>query len=453
MYVWKNTKGVSVVPKRVRVNRLTSRNNTTGLYLASGSIQIGKGAYGTVNLAYNVGGRRKYAIKKSDENMSHEVGLMRKLKRLVPEAVPTVYSGNSRSLKSNYISGGSLENWLEKNNKFLTDHDVSLIIIQVLKILQRLSTLDPTFRHNDLHIGNVLVDDDANKPAPNATGLRIMLTDFGLSRDSEFPNPSFESTPQTTWAKNLRKNYGIYVGNDKMYDAIVFLNSIFTKTKFKGVNSVIRRILKGIRLYNGRPRDGEHISYTFRDLISYFFFSKEKAQNINISGLFRQNIKEFAKGKKLSNLAMMNLRSLFPNVSDAQFMRNIGFIPKRDTKKNVSIPVIFRTPPKLKNKATLGVPKAKPSTSRMRNVFVGKKDELLRELFGTPINSPFRQNKFNSANLTKTRPKNVENYVKQKGMKPSNAKNMIERIVRTKRKEAWEKAQEMLKGQVNISRR
>jgi serine/threonine protein kinase len=440
MYVWKNAKGVSVVPKRVRVNRLTSRNNTTGLYLASGSIQIGKGAYGTVNLAYNIGGRRKYAIKKSDENMSHEVGLTRKLKRLVPEAVPTVYSGNSLSLKTNYISGGSLENWLNKNKKFLTDHDVSLIIIQVLNILQRLSTLDPTFRHNDLHIGNVLVDDDANKPAPNATGLRIMLTDFGLSRDSEFRNPLFEVQPQTNWAKDLRKNYGIYVGNDKMYDAIVFLNSIFTKTKFKGVNSVIRRILKGIRLQNGRPREGEHISHTFSNLISYF--SKQEPQNINISGLFRQNIKEFAKGKKLSNLAMMNLRSLFPNVSDAQFMRNIGFIPKRDTKKNVSIPVIFRTPPKLKNKATLGVPKVKPSTSRMRNVFLGKRSP-----------SPFRQNKFNTANLTKTRPKNVENYVKQKGMKESDAKNMIERIVRTKRKEAWEKAQEMLKGQVNISRR
>lgn len=463
MYVWKNAKGKSVTAPRVKVNRLTSKNNPSGLYLNKGTIQVGKGAHGTVNLYYNVGGRRKYALKQSNENMSHEIQLMRKLKKIVPDAIPTVYSNaKNKNLRTNYIPGGSLDSWIEKNNKYLTDEDMSLIIIQVLKILQRIYNVDPTFRHNDLHMGNLLVDDDANKPAPNATGVRIMLTDFGFSRDSEFKNPVFEGIP-SNWSTTLMKEYGIYVGNDKMYDALTFLSSVLTRTKFTHVKRIIRRVLKGIKMVNGRlkmvngrPKYGQKINYSFRDLISLFTPAKQNV-NINASGLFKQNLKEFAKGKKISNLAALNLRSMFPNISDAQFLRNVGFIPKKPTKR-VNLPKQFITPVRLRNKATLGVPVTRPSTSRMKNVFVGKRqkteaEKLLTNLFGSPNNSPFNQKKFNTANLTKIRPVNVENYVKSKGQPESKAKAIIEGLVRSKRKEAWEKAQEMLKGQVKISRR
>lgn len=441
MYIWKNAKGKSVIAPRVKVNRLTSKNNSSGLYLNKGTIQVGKGAHGTVNLYYNVGGRRKYALKQSNENMSHEIQLMRKLKKIVPDAIPTVYSNaKNKNLKTNYISGGSLDSWIEKNRKFMTDEDMALIIVQVIKILQRIYNVDPTFRHNDLHMGNLLVDDDANKPAPNATGLRIMLTDFGFSRDSQFKNPEFESP--SNWSKSLARDYGIYVGNDKMYDVGVFLSSVKTKTKFPKVNKLIRTVLKNVRMKNGRPAYGQTINYSFRQLISLFQPDKT-VTNINISKLFNPNLKNFVRGKKISNLAQLNLRSMFPNVSNAQFLRNAGFIPKKP--KVINLPKQFITPVKLKNKAVLGVPMTRPSTSRMKNVFVGKKEPV--------NNSPFNPRKFNNANLTKLKPVNVERYTRERGQNTRNAKTIIENIVRSKRKEAWEKAQEMLKGTVNISRR
>jgi hypothetical protein len=475
-------------------------------------VNIGSGAYGTVRAHFKTNGKVAYAVKNA-ANLGNEIRIMRKIQKIVPDAVPTVYSNNKNTkLTTNFVKGGSLDTWIKKSN--VTDNDVRLIIIQVLKILQRIAQKNPSFRHNDLHCGNILIDDDANKKSVNATGVRALLTDFGLSRDSEVPCTVFEGPLHDIgYAQVLRSEYGIYVGNDKMYDAAFFLQSVKSTTKSKIIKQEISKLFKGTKFLDTlRLKPDAKFNYSYRYLIN--FFNPYDNVNINASSLFRiipkslskskkripkpksrsvytarmfknaerflnivkartpnkpktpvkpktpnkprtpTKLERFAAGKTKTELVRMtNIRNLFPNTTNATFLKTLGFIP-RATKVNVKLPNAFKSPAKLKQAATLGA-------SRFKNKSIKKsspKSQPKRARFPSPakfnfIKSPFNPNKFNRTNLNVLRPVNVENYFKSKGKSDANAKAKIENIVRSKRKEAWEKAQDMLKGQVKISRR
>ena len=494
MYTWKTRSGTKTLPKRVPVGRHTYKNNTSNLRLSKGSVNIGSGAYGTVRAHFKTNGKVAYAVKNA-ANLGNEIRIMRKIQKIVPDAVPTVYSNNKNTkLTTNFVKGGSLDTWIKKSN--VTDNDVRLIIIQVLKILQRIAQKNPSFRHNDLHCGNILIDDDANKKSVNATGVRALLTDFGLSRDSDIPCLTFEGpTHDIGYAQVLRSEYGIYVGNDKMYDAAFFLESVRAQTKSPNIKRIIKNLMKGTKIITESRRlaPGAKFNYSYRYLIS--FFNPYDNVNINASRLYQTKVipkprktlfskrttasvkmfrnaerflnivkaqtpvkpktrspmkpktpvkartptalERFAAGKTIAEMIRMtNIRNRFPNTTNATFLKTLGFIP-RASKINVKLPNAFKSPAKLKTAATLG-------KSRFKN-------KTIKRARAPP--SPLNQKKFNKANLNVLRPVNVENYFKSKGKSDANAKAKIENIVRSKRKEAWEKAQDMLKGQVNISRR
>jgi len=62
-----------------------------------------------------------------------------------------------------YAHGGTLKSWLRKMGDRITDKVMADIIRQVITTLKKIHTKYPEFRHNDLHLGNILVDDTGKK--------------------------------------------------------------------------------------------------------------------------------------------------------------------------------------------------------------------------------------------------------------------------------------------------
>lgn len=528
MYVWKNRTGNPTLPLRVPVGRLTYKNNTTGMRLNTGTVQISKGVYGTVNAFYNATGSNAYARKQSINtaaDFGNEVRIMRKIHSIVPYAVPKITSSNTnKNVILQYIKGGDLTTWLNKTN--ILESDIYLIIIQVLTVLQKIAQKDPSFRHNDLHCGNILIDDDANTPPVNDTGVRIYLTDFGLARDSQIPCTTFEGPNRDeAFSETLKDDYGIYVGNHKMYDAVYFLSYLKTVTKSTTVKGVISSLLKRVKIdpQTRRPLPGFTFKHSYRTLISFFkglvqknntpmnlsslfktprkiaipkprapprkrilrginsinFYSRPSGMKLNIKKwIFNpvayspkkipsppkrktpsppNNVKALMKLRSItktnSTLYSMNLRRMFPRITNKQFKDIIGIVPRKDRKTTPKLNS-FATPVKLKSKAIIG-------TSRFKNKTIKRaspKKLPPRAKVPSPakfnfVESPFNSKKFNTSNLSTLRPVNIETYFQKKGKTQANAKSEIERIVISKRVEAWEKAQAMLKGQVKITRR
>jgi len=115
-------------------------------------------------------------------------------------------------LYSEYAHGGTLKEWIRKLENRLTDDDMARMVFQVLSTLRRIYSRYPEFRHNDLHLGNVLVDDTTDFP-------RLMITDFGLSRlKSKGSNPIVD-------AGNFER-VGISSRTSDKYDMHYFLNSL-----------------------------------------------------------------------------------------------------------------------------------------------------------------------------------------------------------------------------------
>lgn len=143
--------------------------------------------------------KKTVAIKKCDE---HEFIVQKNLKKAFPTIVPDVYESvkcfDGFYMYYEYIEGGTL-----KQNK--SDPRVDKLVHKVFLELKHIHEKFPSFRHNDLHVDNVLVK--GNTP---------LIYDFGFA--NWHGNPIFDAT--------LKKDYGIYVGNHPMYDFHFFVNSI-----------------------------------------------------------------------------------------------------------------------------------------------------------------------------------------------------------------------------------
>lgn len=144
--------------------------------------------------------KKTVAIKKCDE---HEFMVQKNMKKAFPSIVPDVYEGvtcfDGFYMYSEYIEGGAL-----KQHK--SDPRIDKIVHKVFVELKNIHKKIPWFRHNDLHVDNVLVKGDDTP----------LIYDFGFS--NWHGNPTFDA--------GLRKDYGIYAGNHPMYDFHFFVNSI-----------------------------------------------------------------------------------------------------------------------------------------------------------------------------------------------------------------------------------
>ena len=109
-----------------------------------------------------------------------------------------------------YCNGGDFDTWLDKLYNRLTDQDMAQMIFQILSTLKRIRSKYPDFRHNDLHLGNIMVDDTGNFP-------RLVIVDFGISNLSiQSPNPLLTAGVYS----------GLSVRMNPKYDPHFFLNSL-----------------------------------------------------------------------------------------------------------------------------------------------------------------------------------------------------------------------------------
>lgn len=143
--------------------------------------------------------KKTVAIKKCDE---HEYTVQKNMKKAFPSIVPDVFEGvkcfDGFYMYSEFIEGGTL-----KQHK--SDTNIDKLVHKVFIELKDIHEKFPSFRHNDLHVDNVLIK--GNTP---------LIYDFGFA--NWHGNPMFDA--------GLKRDYGIYAGNHPMYDFHFFINSI-----------------------------------------------------------------------------------------------------------------------------------------------------------------------------------------------------------------------------------
>lgn len=143
--------------------------------------------------------KKTVAIKKCDE---HEITVQKNMKKAFPSIVPAVYNSvrcfDGFYMYSEFIDEGTLK-------KHKNDPRADKLVHKVFLELRDIHNKIPWFRHNDLHVDNVLIK--GNTP---------LIYDFGFA--NWHGNPMFDA--------NLRRDYGIYAGNHPMYDFHFFINSI-----------------------------------------------------------------------------------------------------------------------------------------------------------------------------------------------------------------------------------
>lgn len=143
--------------------------------------------------------KNEIAIKKCSP---HEFHVQKTFHNYFPTLVPNVYKGvecfDGFYMYSEYIENGTLKN--KKNHPKVDEY-----VYKVLVSLKKIHDKYPNFRHNDLHVDNVLIKGD-----------NPLLYDFGFA--NWYGNPIFDS--------KLKQDYGIYPGNHQMYDFHFFINSV-----------------------------------------------------------------------------------------------------------------------------------------------------------------------------------------------------------------------------------
>lgn len=224
----------------------TVYNVTKGVKtIRPGMAQLGSGVQGVAYLAStSANGKQNVVIKVSPKDrlfpMNRQVAeteytIQKALYKIVPRHIPVPYkflhcrnfisvsefkNRNPRIfdyndqfvMYSEYAHGGSLKDWLHKMGRRITDADMARIIRQVISTLKKIHSRYPEFRHNDLHLGNIFVDDTGEFP-------RLMIADFGLARlHARGSNPVVNSGNHV--------NSGISNRTSVKYDVHYFLNCL-----------------------------------------------------------------------------------------------------------------------------------------------------------------------------------------------------------------------------------
>ena len=216
---------------------------------------LGEGQSSKVYSALNAN-RKSIAVKVTVRDVRFKVqpceieyNIMRRLHEIVPSFVPTTYGASwcrnfkpgvfkrnqfrpdvsqQYIMKMELFPRGDLHKMLEQlhTQKKLTDATLKVVIAQVLTALRQIQKKLPSFRHNDLHLHNILIADLPlnrvnfyNGYGIQSAGFRCVIYDFNLSVMAGTQNPVL-SDPR------LINEYGIYEGNSDKYDMHFFLNSL-----------------------------------------------------------------------------------------------------------------------------------------------------------------------------------------------------------------------------------
>lgn len=167
--------------------RLLYKKNKDTLKISEGVNKLGEGAYGVVFYGCLENKcQTRVAIKFSKKSLKSEYLIGKKLAAL--GVAPRVYRYGYCPAKKmefmyyEYASHGSLEDFVKKYGSFLKASDYKAILSQVYTLLRKVHKVYPSYKHYDLHPGNVLVNLERGK-------LRLLLTDFGMSEMRGISSP------------------------------------------------------------------------------------------------------------------------------------------------------------------------------------------------------------------------------------------------------------------------
>jgi serine/threonine protein kinase len=463
--------------------------------LVTGARKIGEGQYGKVFGGYRKVNRvavvrkvTKYTNKRNIDALVTECKLHVKIYKYVPQHVSKVFKcGINGSMNMERIQGGDLASFFKMNLSMLDDYYMRIIILQVLSVLKKIHAKDPSFRHNDLHLGNILVDNSpsANKPERinnfviPPIGVRVVLTDFGMAVDSVTKNPYHTSS--------YRKNYGIYAGSDYMYDSVLFLNEIYSLTRkhpsrFPLTNMFLKDVLSGgysahngnnthvFKTAHGRMRANHKYKFDFSDLFAHPYFvvplqfasiymtrnsrnSKWKSVNVTPSVVKKWGgtyaaLKQSPKSPQRIPISPMNNSTPVSVVSSVRKTppkkkKLKSPVIKKKTKQVVILSPIINTSPPKKKKLKSPVIKKKTKQLAILSPIVNKSPSLIHSHLN---------NYAAKLNITKSKPKHILQYFRNSGASTPQAKQatkaLVERFVSpsSARDEAWIKARNALAG-------
>ena len=223
----------------------------SGLSVRDGIGEIGKGVYGTVYIGcIDKKCKKEVAIKMADAKENRlEYNFMKKFEGISPNITHAYYYKKCPApirsiLYLEYYSFGSARRLITKYETKLRKLHTRVILFQVIWTLAELHKKFPTFRHNDLHLENIFIDERVSASASirygnfvvPSIGMNALIGDFGFANMQErgFMNKKVQS--------GIYKNdYGITVNNDYRYDVHFFLNDMFRTTKNQELKNFIKR--------------------------------------------------------------------------------------------------------------------------------------------------------------------------------------------------------------------
>lgn len=250
--------------------------------------------------------KNEVAIKQCTE---HEYHVQRTMKEHFPTLVPKVYGGKRCGdgkfyMYSEYIRNGTVK-------KHANDTNIGVILYKVFLALKKIHDKYPSFRHNDLHTDNVLIDGD-----------RPLLYDFGYA--NWYGNPIFDTI--------LKNDYGIFPGNHQMYDFHFFANSVYSDLPQKYRNIVLKVFPveylgeNSSVIKNGRLRcDVDHKNLPTMDQVIKAFVPNTKPKLLVMSSVGAPKKANIAPPKKMSPRVKFSLRNKErARNQKAKLMRNEG---------------------------------------------------------------------------------------------------------------------------------
>ena len=266
---------------------------------------LGKGVQGRIYIGcMDKECKKMVAIKVAEDGLKHEYKVMMKIYQLTPHVpTPFIFSNclKKQFLYTEYANGGDLLSALTRYP--MTQDQLRTIVFQVLYSLYALHKEFPDFRHNDLHLKNVLLDlnflktgrtmykfklhtGSANDFRVPNTGLRALIADFGWS------NMKGDQL-KDVMSKDYAKSDGIAPDNHFMYDAHLFLSSLYREVRtethpaFKSFikNNFPSEYLSKVssKVFNFRMRYGvDHSKLpTFEKLLSEMYFKPFRSLPLN----------------------------------------------------------------------------------------------------------------------------------------------------------------------------
>ena len=193
---------------------------------------------------------QKCVVSYADHDMEPIYNIMLAVRKIVPRYVvkPVCYGENF--ICTQFVQGKSMKDYIMESKP--SKKNLLNIIFIVLHTLNVLRKELPKFRHNDLHLDNIMID-TSNKSHPTP-----VIIDFGLATISgskkKYLNPSYNDRQDKI---NYKRDWGIYEGNDFRYDAHYFLNCLYGMTyKYVPRTWIESMLPPNYRNFGGKPKKG-----------------------------------------------------------------------------------------------------------------------------------------------------------------------------------------------------